>query len=269
MTNEAAERVRALAGDARIDLAIVLGTGLGDVVAACAGDVALSYADLPGFPRADVSGHAGRLVIGRRGGVRVAWLQGRAHFYEDGDAAAMSGALETLASLGATRLLVTSASGGTRADVAPGSLMRLVDHINFSGRNPLIGARGDDRFVAMHDAYDAAFGAELDAAAATAGVALTQGVYMWFSGPSFETPAEVRMAKMLGADLVGMSTVPEVIMARRLGLRVAGVSLVTNFAAGFAGGAPDHAGTKRIAAQGAVELKRLLDCFFALQESRT
>ncbi|MDB5510315.1 MAG: purine-nucleoside phosphorylase [Hyphomicrobiales bacterium] len=260
---DAARVIRARAGGEAIDGAVILGTGLGEVAGHDDADVVFSYADLPGFPQPHVSGHAGRLVIGRRGGMRVAWLQGRAHYYETGDARAMSGALEALAALDVPRLIVTSASGSTRDDLAPGALVRLTDHINFSGLNPLVGARGDDRFVPMNDAYDAAFGAQLDRAAIDAGADLPHGVYMWFSGPSFETPAEVRMAKLLGADLVGMSTVPEVILARRLGLRVAGLSLVTNFAAGFAGGAPDHAGTKRVAAEGARRLKQVLDHYFA------
>lgn len=257
----AVARVRAALGATPVDLAIVLGTGLGCVAGIEPGDVTIPFAELPGFPQSDVSGHAGQLVLSPRGGRLIAWLQGRAHYYERGDARAMSGALDALAELGVTQLIVTSASGSTRPDLAPGSLVLISDHINFSGMNPLIGATGDSRFVPMTQAYDVRLAARLKAAARQADVTLGEGVYMWFSGPSFETPAEVRMAARLGADLVGMSTVPEVILARRLGMRVAGLSLVTNFAAGLAGGDPDHAGTKRVAAAGAGAMKQLLDSF--------
>lgn len=264
MSSAAATRIRESFGPAPLDVAIVLGTGLGEIIGDDPRDVVIPYAELPGFPRTAVSGHAGRLVLSQRGALRVAWLQGREHYYEHGNARAMDGALATLAALGLRALVVTSASGSTRDDLPPGTPVRLTDHIAFGGPNPLIGTPGDTRFVPMIEAYDATLAARLDAAARRAGITLRSGVYMWFSGPSFETPAEVRMAALLGADLVGMSTVPEVILARSHGLRVAGLSLVTNFGSGLAGGAPDHAETKRVAAQGATQMKILIDHFLEL-----
>lgn len=244
-----------------LDAAFVLGTGLSELAAEMSEAVAISYADLPGFPRPTVSGHAGRLVVGRRQGRRVAFLQGRGHYYENGDPRAMAGAIETLAALGCGALVLTAACGSLRADLGPGALMLVADHINLNGRNPLIGVHSDDRFVNMVDAYDPGLRAQMQAAARRLGLPLPEGVYMWFSGPSFETPAEVRMAGLLGADAVGMSVVPEVILARRLGLRVGAVSLITNHAAGYAGGAPTHDQTKAIAATGAKALASLIDAF--------
>ncbi|MDB5546486.1 MAG: purine nucleotide phosphorylase [Hyphomicrobiales bacterium] len=247
------------AGASEIHTAVVLGTGLAAV--AGAGDVVIPYAELPGFPQARVSGHQGALVLRKGARGCVAFLLGRAHYYESGDPRAMAGALETLAALGLRNLVLTCAAGGVREDLAPGSLALITDHINFSGTNPLIGVEGDARFTPMVDAYDPALRARMQRAASAAHVALQEAVYMWFSGPSFETPAEVRMAGLLGADLVGMSTVPETILARHLGLRVAAVALVTNHAAGVHGGAPEHAETKRVAALGAEKMQALIAAF--------
>ena len=255
-------RGRGVTGD--IGTAVVLGTGLGAFADAAEDALATPYADLPGFPHGGVSGHAGRLVTGVIEGRRVALLQGRAHYYERGDARAMAVPLETLAALGVRTLVLTNAAGSLHVNWPPGSIAALSDHINFSGMNPLIGASGDDRFVPMTGAYDAGLRARLKAAAASAGVRLNEGVYMWFSGPSFETPAEIRMARALGADLVGMSTVPEVILARRLNMRVAALSLVTNYAAGLLGANPSHAETKDVAAAGGAALALLLRRFLRM-----
>ena len=171
-------------------------------------------------------------------GRRVALFQGRGHYYERGDAGAMRVAIDAFRKLGGETLMLTNAAGGLNTDWAPPSLVAITDHINFSGTNPLIGHIGNDRFVPLTKAYDGALRASLHDAARAAGVTLNDGVYMWFSGPSFETPAEIRAAKILGADLVGMSTVPEVILARRAGLRCAAVSVVTNYAAGLPAATP-------------------------------
>ena len=261
MAEAAAALVRARAGTDPFACALVLGTGLGPVADELSEAVHIPYADLPGFPQSDITGHAMRLSLGWRGAKRVACLVGRAHYYERGDSRAMGPALETLARLGIGDLVLTNAAGSLRADLVPGALALVTDHINYSGLNPLVGSAGDGGFVPMVDAYDPDLRARLAAAAARAEVALGEGVYMWFSGPSFETPAEVRMARMLGADLVGMSTVPEVILARWLGLRVAAVSVVTNYAAGFHGGAPTHAETKEVALRGGLDLRRLIGAF--------
>lgn len=239
-------------------VALVLGSGLGGLVDEVEGAVRIPYADLPGFPKGGVTGHAGEVVAGRLSGRPVMMLSGRAHYYERGDAAAMRPALEVLAGIGIERLILTNAAGSLRADMPPGSVMLIDDHINFSGSNPLFGEPTDRRFVGLTEAYDAGMRAALEAAAAATGTALHKGVYMWFSGPSFETPAEIRMARILGADAVGMSTVPEVILARFLGLRVAACSVVTNLAAGMTGAELSHAETKDMAPLGGARLAAVL-----------
>ncbi|MBV1703981.1 MAG: purine-nucleoside phosphorylase [Hyphomicrobiales bacterium] len=243
---------------------IVLGTGLSAFADGLEGATAVPYADLPGFPAAGVSGHAGRFVVGVAEGLRVAVMQGRAHYYETGDAAAMAVPLGLAKSLGAREAILTNASGSCDPALRPGSIALLSDHVNFSGRNPLIGAAGDDRFVPMDDAYDARLRERMARASKACGVPAREAVYMWFSGPSFETKAEVRAARVLGADLVGMSTAPETILARRIGLRVVALSMVTNFASGVSGGAPTHAETKIVAAEGAASMRRLLSAYLDL-----
>jgi purine-nucleoside phosphorylase len=242
-------------------LGIVLGSGLGSLADEVEGAVSIAYEDLPGFPVPTVSGHAGRLVVGALEGKPVALFQGRSHYYERGDPRAMAIAIETFKQLGGRTLFLTNAAGGLRDEWAPPALVSITDHINFAGTNPLIGRHSDDRFVPMTNAYDADLRGSLRHAAQDGQIELHEGVYMWFSGPSFETPAEIRAAKILGADLVGMSTVPEVILARLHGLRCLAVSLVTNFGAGLAGGDPTHGETKEVAAQGSAKFKRLLRAF--------
>jgi purine-nucleoside phosphorylase len=252
--------IRDRAGDAPVRLGLVLGSGLGHIAGQVEG-AAIPYADLPGFPHAGVSGHNPQLHLGTLEGVRVAVLGGRAHYYEKGDPAAMRLPLEVLKALGAEALILTNAAGSLRTDMPTGSVMLLSDHINFSGLNPLIGERTDARFVPMTAAHDPALRDGLRAAAAGEGVSLHEGVYAWYSGPSFETPAEIRAIRMLGADAVGMSTVPEVILARFLGLRVAALSVVTNMAAGMSAEAISHEHTKAMAPIGAAKLERVLRRF--------
>jgi len=242
-------------------LGLVLGSGLGGLADEAEEAVVIPYADIPGFPVASVAGHSGRLVVGKLAGKRVALFQGRGHYYERGDAREMFAAIEAFKRLGGRTLFLTNAAGGLHADWPPPALAAIVDHINFAGANPLIGLPGDRRFVPLTQAYDRALLATLKSAARAAEVELREGVYMWFSGPSFETPAEIRAAKILGADLVGMSTVPEVILARRAGLRCAAVSVVTNYAAGLAGGDPSHDETQEYARLAADRFKRLLRAF--------
>ena len=249
--------IRARAGDAPPALGLVLGSGLGHLAEAVEG-VAIDYADLPGFPHAGVSGHTPRLVIGTLEGTRVAVFGGRAHYYESGRGDAMRLPLEVLAALGAGALILTNAAGSMRPDIPPGDLMLLDDHLNYSGLNPLIGEPTDARFVPMKDAYDPDMRAALRTAATAEGIDLKSGVYAWYSGPSFETPAEIRALRLLGADAVGMSTVPEVILARFLGLRVAAISTVTNMAAGMSDEQISHEHTKAMAPLGAAKLERIL-----------
>lgn len=257
---DAIEVIRARAGDEPVQFALVLGSGLGHLADAVEG-TAIDYGDLPGFPHAGVSGHAPKLLVGRLEGMRVAVLGGRAHYYEKGDANAMRPALETVKALGASYVILTNAAGSLTTAMGPGDIMLLSDHINFSGRNPLIGEMTDARFVNMRDAYAPEMRVALRGAASDEGVDLAEGVYAWYSGPSFETPAEIRALRFLGADAVGMSTVPEVILARFLGLRVAAVSVITNMAAGLSDETLSHEHTKAMAPIGAAKLERVLRRF--------
>jgi purine-nucleoside phosphorylase len=249
--------IRERAGAAPVQMGLILGSGLGHLAGAVDG-VAIPYSDLPGFPHAGVSGHNPNLVIGNLEGVRVAVFGGRAHYYESGDPAAMRLPLEVLSALGAKALIATNAAGSLRPDIQPGDLMLLSDHINFSGLNPLIGEKTDARFVPMKDAHDPELRAALKTAAADQGIPLPEGVYTWYSGPSFETPAEIRAIKILGGDAVGMSTVPEVILARFLGLKVAAISTITNMAAGMSDENISHEHTKAMAPLGAAKLEKIL-----------
>ena len=239
-------------------LAIVLGSGLSGLADEVEDPVRVAYADLPGFPVSAVTGHAGALIAGRLGGCPVIMLAGRAHYYEHGDPAAMRPVIETLAGMGVARLILTNAAGSLHAAMPPGSVMLITDHINFSGTNPLLGETSERRFVGLTGAYDAGLRAAIEAAAEATDIRLHTGVYMWFSGPSFETPAEINMARILGADAVGMSTVPEVILARFYGLRVAACSVITNFAAGMTGAEMSHQETKDMAPVGGARLAAIL-----------
>lgn len=258
--SELLARVQALADPEPVRLGLILGSGLGHLAGTVEG-VAIPYADLPGFPHASVSGHNPNLVIGTLEGVRVAVFGAREHYYEKGNPAAMRPALELLKALGAGSLILTNAAGSLRQDIPPGDLMLIGDHINFSGLNPLIGEPTDARFVPMGDAYDPPLRARLRAAAEAEGIALPEGTYTWYSGPSFETPAEIRAIKILGGDAVGMSTVPEVILARFLGLNVAAISTITNMAQGMSDEKISHEHTKAMAPLGAAKLETILRRF--------
>lgn len=254
---EALTAIRARAGDAPVQLGLILGSGLGHLAHAVDGP-AIPYAELPGFPHVGVSGHNPHLHIGLLEGVRVAVFGAREHYYESGNPSAMRGALEVLKALGAQQLILTNAAGSLRSDIPPGDLMLLSDHINYNGLNPLIGEKTDARFVPMGDAHSPRLRAALQTAAKAEALPLPEGVYAWYSGPSFETPAEIRMLKTLGADAVGMSTVPEVILARFLGLEVAAISTITNMAAGMSDEKISHEHTKAMAPLGAAKLERIL-----------
>lgn len=257
---EAADLIRRQIAEP-IRIAMILGSGLGGMADELTDAVTFDFKDLPGFPVSGVTGHAGALSIGRLAGTPVAILSGRKHYYEDGDAAAMRTPLETFQALGAQMLFLTNAAGSTQEAMGPGSLMAISDHINFSGRDPLIGRSGDDRFVSMVNAYNDALRMRLHLTARETGVPLTEGVYAWFSGPSFETPAEIRAIRSLGADAVGMSTAPECIMARHIGLPVVAVSVITNFAAGMTGADMSHAETKAEAAKAEAGFRTLIRRF--------
>ena len=238
---QSAVRVRASGRSPRI--AVLLGSGWHDFAATVRDAVTLHYADLPAFPVLHIAGHAGALVLGRCGTHEVAVLAGRKHTYEDGNADAMKGAIATLAACGVQVLVQTNAAGSLDAAMRPGELMLLSDHLNIVQRSPLLGDSGSERFVDMRDAYDPVLRRQAHAAAQSRGATLHEGVYAWVLGPQFETPAEIRMLQRVGAQAVGMSTVPETILARRHGLRVLALSMITNMGCGLHDEQLSHAHT--------------------------
>jgi len=261
-----AKRINERTGGHKVRMGLILGSGLSGLVNAVQNPVSIPFADLDGFPQVGVSGHNPNLVIGSIEGIDVAVFGGRAHYYEHGQADIMRLPLETIKELGATSVFVANSAGSLRSDIAPGDLMLITDHINLSGANPLIGEPDERRFVDMVDAYDPVLREAILNGAKARNIKISQGVYAWFSGPNFETPAEVRMAAILGADAVGMSTVPEVILARFLGLKAVGVSNITNMGAGMSEGGLSHEQTKQVAGQGAEKFESLL-CSFLRQFS--
>lgn len=258
--NEAAA-VLVQRGAAAPRVGVVLGSGLGAVANAVEDPVVVSYEELPGFPRPSVAGHAGRVVLGRVGGVPVAMLQGRAHLYEDGDLDALRVPVRALRAAGAEFLVLTNAAGSLRPEVGPGSLLAITDHVNMTGMNVLVGPNDDaigPRFPSLRGAYDPALIRELQDAAHELGILLAEGVYLAVAGPSFETPAEIRAYRTLGADAVGMSTVQETIVARHCGLRVAALSVITNLAEGLSDAPLSHQQTLQAAERASGDLARLL-----------
>ena len=224
-------------------IAVVLGSGWGGLTGHIRNAARLPYTELEGFPVATVAGHSGELWLGRIGDNQVAVMSGRKHGYETGAVDGMKTPLRVLKALGCEVLVQTNAAGSVKPGMLGGSLMVLCDHLNLPQRSPLVGEGGSERFVDMKDAYDPGLRAQAHAVAARRGVTLHEGVYAWFFGPQFETPAEIRMAAILGADAVGMSTVPETILARHMGLRVLALSLITNMAAGLSAEQLSHAHT--------------------------
>lgn len=246
----------------RCEIGLILGSGLGAYANRLSDVRTLSYAEIPGFPVSAVPGHAGRFVIGEHAGKTVIAMQGRFHAYEGYDAPMLALGVRTMRKLGVEKLLLTNAAGGVNLTYRPGTLMVLSDHINFARINPLIGANDDSlgpRFPDQSNVYDKDLRAALIAAAAQIGVELREGVYMMFSGPTFETPAEIRMARALGADAVGMSTVPEAIAATHCGMRVVGISLITNMAAGILDQKLTHEEVQQTADLASQRFERLVD----------
>ncbi|WP_326542853.1 purine-nucleoside phosphorylase [Pseudorhodoferax sp.] len=250
-------------GTLRPQVAIVLGSGWGAVADQVQDAIDVPYADLPAFPRLGVAGHAGLLRAGRIGGRDVLVLAGRKHAYETGEADGMKGVIRTLAAFGVTLLIQTNAAGSADPVMRPGELMLISDHLNLVQRSPLFGDSGNDRFVDMNNAYDAELRRQARAAADAQGLVLHEGVYAWFIGPHFETPAEIRMVQRLGAQAVGMSTVPETILARHAGLKVLALSLFTNMAAGIDDQPLSHAHTLAIAKAGEAHAVKLMQVLLA------
>jgi xanthosine phosphorylase len=242
-------------------VAVILGSGLGEFAGAIGSPITMPYAALPGFPPAGVAGHTGKLVAGKLADVDVIALSGRAHAYQALPLDAHRVPVRTLRRLGVEILVLTNAAGSLRRSVGPGRLMLIRDHINLLGMNPLSGPNHTSygpRFPDMRDAYDRDLRRRLRQAARRARIALADGVYLACPGPSFETVAEIRAFRRLGADTVGMSTVPEAIVARHCGLRVAGISVITNLAEGMAATAPSHEETLAVAGRASRQLSRLL-----------
>lgn len=240
---KAAAAIRARAGSHATSIGIILGSGLGGLAKTIADAVRIPFTEIPGFPEATVEGHDGAVIVGTLGGRHVAALSGRFHMYEGHPASLAAFPVRVFRALGAQELFVSNAAGGISSRLAVGDLMMICDHLNLMGANPLVGPlqEGEMRFPDMTDAYDPGLRRALRTTAEKLGVTLREGVYAGLVGPSYETPAEVKMLRLLGADAVGMSTVPEVIVARALGMRVAGVSCITNAAAGVTGAALSHA----------------------------
>jgi purine-nucleoside phosphorylase len=254
--------------DAQPGAGIVLGSGLGGLADRLERATSVPYADIPGFPVSRVPGHAGRLVIGELaaegGAVTVAAMQGRVHAYEGWPAEDVAFGARVLCGLGIQALVVTNAAGAVNPALGPSDLVRIVDHLNLSGVNPLVGENDErigPRFPDLSEPYDARLGAILEETAGTLGIPLARGIYACMLGPSYETPAEIRMLRALGADLVGMSTVPEVIAARHMGVPVCGISVVTNFAAGLARKPLSHAEVAETAERVRDRLGALLAAF--------
>jgi xanthosine phosphorylase len=248
VSHTAAAAVMAERSGIRPRVGVVLGSGLGAVADAVAGATVIDYADLPGFPAPTVVGHGGHMVLGTIGAVPVAVLQGRAHVYEGGDLERIRTPVRALRAAGAEILVLTNAAGSLREEVGAGRLMLITDHINLSGVNVLAGPNDDEigpRFPSLLDAYDPELRERLRAAARDLGTDLAEGVYIGVSGPTFETPAEIRAYGILGADAVGMSTVHETAVARHCGLRVAAVSAITNLAEGMSPEPLSHEQTLR------------------------
>jgi purine-nucleoside phosphorylase len=256
----AAAHIASRLGSEPPSVALILGSGLGGLAHQIDGAVAVPFAEIPGFPSATVAGHAGMLIAGSLEGRRVLALAGRFHMYEGHAAALAAFPTRVLHALGARTLIVSNAAGGIRPTLRPGELMLLRDHVNLMFRNPLIGPAGEHetRFPDMSAPYDPELCALALEVAREQKIALTEGVYCGLLGPSYETPAEVRMLARLGVDVVGMSTVPEVIAARALGMRVLGISCVTNLACGLTTAPITHSEVIETTARAAASFERLV-----------
>lgn len=263
---KAAALIEARAPGRKPKIGLVLGSGLGGLGDQVEDPIAFSFSELPGFPQPTVEGHAGRLIVGRIRGVEVACLQGRVHLYEGHHANTVQPLIRTLKLLGCETLVLTNAAGALDLDAKPGQLMLITDHINGQGTNPLLGKNDDSfgpRFPAMTGAYSKVLQERMKSVAAEQGVTLREGTYIALLGPTFETPAEIRMCQAMGANAVGMSTVPEVIVARHCGMECAAVSVLTNMGAGLADEELSHDQTLEFAEKASATLQELIKGFVA------
>ena len=253
-----ARRIRERIGNTRIDVGLVLSAGLAAIADQLASSVSFKYEELPGFVVPRFATQSAECAIGRLGTCGVAVLKGQTRYHENGDPNGMRVPLETLKLLGASAVVLTGAAGSTRREIAPGSFAAIRDHLNLTGVNPLIGHGGENRAVDLSAAYDPHLRERFAAAAGELGRKTSEGTLMWFPGPSYETPAEINAARLLGADLVGMSIVPETIISRHLGLRVFAVATVTNYATGLGSELLGREQSMRVSGAAAVSLTRIL-----------
>lgn len=243
------------------EVGIVLGSGLGDFADAIEDKIEIPYTEIPGFPVSTVKGHDGKLIFGKINSKEVCVMKGRIHYYEGYDIKEVVYPIEVLAGLGIKTLILTNAAGGVNTDFEPADLMIINDHINLMGKNPLIGPNDEDlgpRFPDMTDLYNKDLIEVAEKSAKKLGIDIKEGVYMYFTGPSYETAAEVRMARILGADAVGMSTVPEAIIARHRGLKILGISTITNMSTGILDTPLDHTEVVEVGQEVAGKFKELL-----------
>jgi purine-nucleoside phosphorylase len=259
--SEAAQFIGEKSGDRRPKVAVVLGSGLGGVAEAVSGSVELSYSEIPHFANSTVEGHAGSLIIGACAGVDVALMKGRLHFYEGYSMEQVTFPIRVFARMGISSIILTNAAGGCATHLSPGSLMLITDHINLMGDNPLRGPNDErfgPRFPDMTSVYTPSYISLAHEIARGMGVVLTEGVYLGLRGPSYETPAEVRLLRKLGADALGMSTVPEATVARHCGMKVLGISCITNLAAGMSAESINHQEVIEVGARAGKQLADLI-----------
>jgi purine-nucleoside phosphorylase len=262
--SQAAAFIADATGSPSHDAALVLGSGLGDYASSLPDALVIPYADIPGFPVPQVVGHGGSLISAPIGEGKILVFSGRVHTYEGWPMDDVVFGVRTAIAAGAKRVMLTNAAGGVNSSYSPGDLVIIKDHLNLTGRNPLLGSNDDrlgPRFPDMSTVYTPRLRSELAGVFADVGIVPHEGVYAWFLGPTYETPAEVQMAKTMGADLVGMSTVPEAIAARHMGAEVAGVSLVTNLAAGISPTPLSHDEVTDTAAQAKATFTAVLDAY--------
>ena len=242
-------------------IAIILGSGLSGIISKIEDATTIPYSELPGFPELKVEGHIGEAVAGKLNGTDIIVFRGRQHFYETNDAYPLKTLIRTVKAIGVETLFITNAAGSLRKDIGVSELMAITDHINYMGFNPLVGENDDDfgpRFPPMSDAWDKELTSKLQETAKEHNIPLHNGVYIAFRGPNFETPAEIRMAQTLGADAVGMSSVPDCLIARHCGLKVIGCSCITNMGAGLSDEKLSHDHTIENASKGAANFEKLV-----------
>ena len=261
---QAAEIIKSKNGGSAAETAIIVGRNFSAVAELAERAVVIRYADLPGFPTSPAMPD-GEVLLCTVDGAPTLLLKGCATFGESGDPSLMASPIETLALLGARSILAVSSATSVNAQIVPSSLVAITDHIDFKGLNPLIGAPGDKNFINLSDAYDKRQLRRLKSSATAAGVGLQEGVFMWFSGPSFETPAEVKVARLLGADVMGSSLVAEAILAKRFAVPFAAVAVVTDFGAGFSGGAPVNDFSRGPVVSGMIAMRRIVRAFVKMR----